>query len=220
MILFILDISNNPGNGDLFISKLFINQKTPIIAVLNKTDLIDKEIISKRINSYKETLDGQYMDFHLCSAANQCGCEELVNLIINNLPSGPKYYPDNIKSDQPQYLLISELIREQVLRNTREEIPHSVAVSVDKIEEVKEGKSNSSRKKLTAIRATIIVEKKSQKGILIGKGGNMIKTIGVSSRQQIQLILDNSIHLELFVKVVPNWRSKASKLNEFGYMKD
>ena len=112
--------------------------------------------------------------------------------------------------------MIAEFIREQVLINTREEVPHSVAVSIDKIEDIP-SKKKSEQKSRTGILATICVEKKSQKGILIGKGGSMLKKIGQESRMQIQTLINGNVYLELFVKVVPDWRSKSSRLNEFGY---
>ena len=128
-------------------------------------------------------------------------------------------YPDDTLSDQPFNILLAELIREQVLKNTREEIPHSVAVIIEKIEEVKNKKS-ASKENLTAILATIVVEKKSQKGILIGKKGSMLKIIGKAARINMKKLIDGPIYLELFVKVIPNWRKKESKLAEFGYQED
>jgi len=128
-------------------------------------------------------------------------------------------YPNDTLSDQPFNTLLGELIREQVLVNTREEIPHSVAVIIEKIEEVNNKKS-ANKENLTAILATIIVEKKSQKGILIGKKGSMLKIIGQAARTNMKKLIDGPIYLELFVKIIPNWRKKESKLAEFGYQED
>ena len=147
------------------------------------------------------------------------GCDELINLVNDHLPNGPMLYPKDTLSDQPFNILLGELIREQVLKNTREEIPHSVAVIIEKIEEVKNKKS-ASKANLTAILATIIVEKKSQKGILIGKKGSMLKIIGQAARINMKKLIDGPIYLELFVKIIPNWRKKESKLAEFGYQED
>ena len=122
--------------------------------------------------------------------------------------------PQDIISDHPLSIIFSELIREQVLLNTREEIPHSVAVKIEKIQEVKK---QNNLNNLTAILATIVVEKKSQKGILIGKKGAMLKAIGQSARINMKKLIDGPIYLELFVKVIPNWRKKESKLIELGY---
>ena len=120
-------------------------------------------------------------------------------------------------SDQPERLLMAELIREQVLAHTREEVPHSVAVQIDRVEDMPAKGKGKSR---TAVLATVLVERKSQKGILIGKGGAMLKTIGQGARLQMQTLIDGSVYLELFVKVVPNWRTSAAKLNELGYSED
>ena len=133
------------------------------------------------------------------------------------MPVGPQLYPPDMVSDQPERLLMAELIREQVLTHTREEVPHSVAVQIDRVEEMPtKGKGNSR----TAVLATVLVERKSQKGILIGKGGTMLKTIGQGARLQMQTLIDGPVYLELFVKVVPNWRTSAAKLNELGYSDD
>ena len=134
-------------------------------------------------------------------------------MILTFLPQGPKLYGEDTICDQPLNNLLSDLVREQVLIHTREEVPHSVAVKIEKIEEMqrKNGKS------FTAILATIIVERSTQKGILIGKKGSMLKNIGLSASSNMSKLIDGPVHLELFVKVVPNWRKKESRLIEFGY---
>lgn len=131
--------------------------------------------------------------------------------LASRLPLGPHLYPADAVSDQPEQLLLSELIREQVLHHTREEVPHSVAVSIDRI--VDDGPR-------TAVLATVLVERSSQKGILIGKGGAMLKTIGSGARLQMQKVFDGPVYLELFVKVVPNWRRNPARLAELGYRGD
>ena len=125
-------------------------------------------------------------------------------------------YEEDKICDQPLDNLLSDLVREQVLINTREEVPHSVAVKIEKIKEIKRDNGKS----FTAILATIIVESKSQKGILIGKKGSMLKTIGKTARANMKKLINAPVHLELFVKVIPNWRKKESKLMEFGYEVD
>ena len=122
-----------------------------------------------------------------------------------------------MKTDQPERLLLAELIREQVLLQTREEIPHSVAVKIDRVEEVPLKKKKGDFSKRTAVLATVFVERKSQKGILIGKGGSMLKTIGKEARLQMQKLINGPVYLELFVKIVPDWRSKPGRLTELGY---
>ena len=132
------------------------------------------------------------------------------------LPPGPLLYPPDAVSDQPEKLLLAELIREQVLQHTREEVPHSVAVAIERIEEM-EGSGRTPR---TAVLATVLVERSSQKGILIGQGGRMLRTIGQGARLQMQKLFEGSVHLELFVKVVPNWRRHPGRLAELGYRGD
>jgi small GTP-binding protein len=145
------------------------------------------------------------------SALNGDGCEALVEALSAALPPGPHLYPPDAVSDQPERLLLAELIREQVLQHTREEVPHSVAVMIDRV--VEDGPR-------TAVLATVLVERSSQKGILIGKGGSMLRTIGQGARLQMQKLISGPVYLELFVKVVPGWRSHPGRLSELGYRGD
>jgi len=153
---------------------------------------------------------------HRCSALTGAGCDTLVQALSAALPPGPLLYPPDAVSDQPEKLLLAELIREQVLQHTREEVPHSVAVAIERIEEM-EGSGRAPR---TAVLATVLVERSSQKGILIGQGGRMLRTIGQGARLQMQKLFEGSVHLELFVKVVPNWRRHPGRLAELGYRGD
>jgi GTPase Era involved in 16S rRNA processing len=148
---------------------------------------------------------------HPLSALTGEGCAELVAALAADLPQGPHLYPADSISDQPEQLLLAELIREQVLHQTREEVPHSVAVQIDRI--VDDGPR-------TAVLATVLVERSSQKGILIGKGGQMLREIGRGARLQMQKVFDGPVYLELFVKVVPGWRSHPGRLAELGYRGD
>lgn len=145
------------------------------------------------------------------SALTGEGTDPLVQALSAALPEGPHLYPPDAISDQPEQLLLAELIREQVLQHTREEVPHSVAVMIDRI--VEDGPR-------TAVLATVLVERSSQKGILIGKGGSMLRTIGQGARLQMQKLISGPVYLELFVKVVPNWRSHPGRLAELGYRGD
>ena len=215
LILLIFDSTNKPGKGDEYIRNLLINNKSKCVVVLNKWDLVEKRDRFERINQYKDLLNDYLISFQEVSALNGHGCNQLINKIKEFLPEGKPLYPKDIIVDQPFNLILSELIREQVLLNTREEVPHSVAVKIEKIENMK-----NKGKKFTAILATVIVERKSQKGILIGKGGSMLKIIGQSARINMRNLIDGAIYLELFVKVIPNWRKKESKLIEFGYEED
>ena len=219
LILLIFDSNDKPGRGDKYIKDLLATNQTKFIIVLNKWDLVQENEKELRLNQYKEIFSNNSIYFHTVSSISGEGCDELINLVNDHLPSGPMLYPNDTLSDQPFNVLLGELIREQVLKNTREEIPHSVAVIIEKIEEVKNKKSKA-KANLTAILATIIVEKKSQKGILIGKKGSMLKIIGQTARSNMSKLIDGPVHLELFVKVVPNWRKKESRLVEFGYEED
>jgi len=217
VVIVLFDLSASPGRGDAFIVDLLRQQKIPVIVALNKCDMLLKKHVEERISEYKSFLDHTSWPIKLCSAINGEGCEVLIDEVINFLPVGPQLYPPTMVSDQPEIILLSELIREQVLLNTHEEVPHSVAVQIDRIDEIPLKGKKSVDKFRTAILATVLVERKSQKGILIGKGGNMLKIIGIGARQQIQKLINGKVYLELFVKVVPNWRSKPARLAELGY---
>ena len=215
LILLVFDSYHKPGRGDEYIKDLLITTKSKCIVVLNKWDLLENRDKLIRMDQYKELLNDNLISFQKVSALSGHGCNQLITKIREFLPEGKPLYPKDTIVDQPIKVLLSELIREQVLLNTREEIPHSVAVQIEKIEYKK-----NKGKEITAILATIIVERKSQKGILIGKGGSMLKVIGKSARINMKNLIEGSIYLELFVKVIPNWRKKESKLIEFGYEED
>jgi GTP-binding protein Era len=188
---------------------------------LNKSDRVgaDAEDLAATYRELLEATDDRAVAWplHPCSALNGDGCQELVQALAADLPPGPLLYPADTVSDQPEQLLLAELIREQVLSLTREEVPHSVAVRIERIVE-DEGKVKG--KERTAVLATVLVERSSQKGILIGKGGQMLKAIGQGARLQMQKVFDGPVYLELFVKVVPNWRSHPGRLAELGYRGD
>jgi GTP-binding protein Era len=142
------------------------------------------------------------------SALTGEGVESLQKLLIEHLEVGPYYYPPDLVTDQPERFIMGELIREQILLLTREEVPHSVAIAIDIVQE---------EAKITRILATIHVERDSQKGILIGKSGSMLKSIGSAAREQIQKLIEGKVYLELFVKVQPKWRQSRTRLAELGY---
>ena len=215
-VLVIFDANHSPGKGDAFIVHLINNLQIPVIVALNKWDLVKLTRFKERKREYLEFFKGSNWPVFCCSALTGEGCDELISEIEEKLPLGPQLYPSHMICDHPEKFLMAEFIREQVLINTREEVPHSVAVSIDKIEDIS-SKKKSKENSRTGILATICVEKKSQKGILIGKRGSMLKKIGQESRLQIQTLINGNVYLELFVKVVPDWRSKSSRLNEFGY---
>ncbi len=215
LILLIFDSYFKPGRGDEYIRDLLITNKAKCIVVLNKWDLLENGDKIVRLNQYKELLNDNLVSIQEVSALSGHGCNQLIKKIRGFLPEGKPLYPKDTIVDQPIRVMLSELIREQVLLNTREEVPHSVAVKIEKMEYIK-----NKGKDITAILATIIVERKTQKGILIGKGGSMLKVIGQSARMNMKNLIEGSIYLELFVKVIPNWRKKESKLIEYGYEED
>ena len=206
VVLFVVDSSSRAGGGDRYIVDLLKKSNTPVILGLNKTDLQGNKR-EELTASYEEICQDNW-DMVSFSALTGKGLDHLQDELINKLEEGPYYYPPDLVTDQPERFIIGELIREQILLLTREEIPHSVAVTVEKIEE---------SEKLTKIFAAINVERKSQKGIIIGKKGQMLKQIGSASRQQMQKLLSGKVYLELFVKVEPKWRQSRLRLAEFGY---
>lgn len=206
VVLALMDGSVPMGRGDQFVLDLLKQIRQPVLLGLNKQDLINPEEQQELFNSYQDALpEAPLLPF---SATTGDGCSALVEALEPLLPLGPMLYPAGTISDQPEKLLLAELIREQVLHLTREEIPHSVAVQIERLEE------DGPR---TAILATVMVERSSQKGILIGKGGAMLKAIGTGARLQMQKVFDGPVYLELFVKVVPHWRQKPGRLAELGY---
>ena len=215
LILLIFDSYHKPGRGDEYIRNLLITNKAKCIVVLNKWDLLENGEKIARLNQYKELLNDNLISIQEVSALSGHGCNQLIKKIRGFLPEGRPLYPKDTIVDQPIKVMLSELVREQVLLNTREEVPHSVAVKIEKMEYIK-----NKGKDTTAILAIIIVERKTQKGILIGKGGSMLKVIGQSARMNMKNLIEGSIYLELFVKVIPNWRKKESKLIEYGYEED
>ncbi|MBE9145385.1 GTPase Era [Planktothrix mougeotii] len=207
VLLFVVDSSVDAGGGDRYIVELLEHVQVPIILGLNKQDQqpSDYEYLDQ---TYQQLAQPYQWPIAKFSALTGEGVDNLQRLLIDRLEPGPYYYPPDLVTDQPERFIIGELIREQILYNTREEVPHSVAISVDRVEE---------DPKITRILATIHVERPSQKGILIGHQGSMLKTIGSDARQQIQKLIDGKVYLELFVKVQPKWRQSRSQLADLGY---
>lgn len=211
LILFVVDGSSPAGGGDRYIIELLKKTKVPVLVGLNKIDLLSEEQTEKNRSSYQEILPDQAWEYLEFSALTGVGLPELQAKLQENLEIGPYYYPPELVSDQPERLVIAELIREQILRETRQEVPHSVAIVIDDMAEEKD---------LTTIRATINVERSSQKGILIGKKGGMLKKIGTAAREEMQKIIAGKIYLELFVRVQSKWRESARQVADFGYFQE
>jgi len=208
-IMFMVNATEKIGKGDRFILEYLKAVKQPVYLVINKIDLIKKEELLAVIASFKEEHD--FAGVIPISAMTGENIDTLLDVMKDQLPEGPQFYPSEYVTDHPERFIISELIREKVLHLTHEEVPHSVAVIIDKIEKSQDGKD------LVEVMATIIVERSSQKGILIGKGGKMLKDIGSLARRDIINLLGTKIYLELWVKVQKDWRNKKLYLNDFGY---
>ena len=185
-------------------------RKCPAILAINKIDRIHPDYLLEVMDDYRGALD--FKDVFPISALQGNNCQEFIDTLIKDLPEGPQYYPTDQVTDHPERFIAGELIREKVLELTREEVPHSVAVVVDRIKRRDEEK--------ILIQATIIVERASQKGIIIGKGGKMLKTIGVKARKDIELMMGDKVYLELWVKVMPNWKDRQIDLRSLGYKQD
>ena len=206
-VLFMVNAAEKRGPGDDFIIEKLKKIKTPVFLVLNKIDLISPDELLDRVESYQETIP--FAGIIPISVLQGNNVQELMTTLTNHLPEGPQYYPSDQITDHPEYFVVSELIREKILHLTKEEIPHSVAVTVDKMQKDEFDKVH--------VYANIIVERPTQKGIIIGKGGKLLKEIGVRARKDIEQILGNKVYLELWVKVEKDWRKKKSHLQDFGY---
>lgn len=210
IIYLIISADEKFGSGDQRIINIVKKLNVPTFLILNKIDLIKKDDIFKIIDFYKKLYD--FKEIIPISALKSINVNKLINLTKKYLPESIKMYPDDIITDSPEYFLISEFIREKVLLLTSEEIPHSVSVVIDKIEKEDNYKKH--------IMATIVVERKSQKGIIIGKQGNLIKKIGKLARKDIEELLQEKIFLELWVKVIKEWRNSSYNIRELGYRDD
>lgn len=210
VILYFVDARFPISDTDKTVLDSLKKEKTPVILVLNKVDLIqDEEKLKDNVETFKAHFE--FVGGITISAEFGYSVDSLLEMIINRLPNGPMYYPEDQILDQPERFVVAELIREKILLNTNEEVPHSVAVVIESF------KQNKKNKDLVEIGAVIIVERPSQKKIIIGKNGDKIKKIGKDARIEIASFLGNKIYLELFVKVVPNWRNQKSYLKEYGY---
>lgn len=207
VLLFVVDGAVEAGGGDRYIVELLSKTETPIILGLNKIDQQPSD--SHHIDStYAEIAELHQWQMVKFSALTGDGLEPLQQVVTEHLELGPYYYPPDLVTDQPERFIMGELIREQILLLTREEVPHSVAITIDQVEEVP---------RITRVFGTIHVERPSQKGILIGKNGTMLKAIGSAAREQIQKLIAGKVYLELFVKVQPKWRQSRLRLSQLGY---
>lgn len=206
VILYMVDLSADYGPGEEFIIEMLKNTKTTCVLVLNKLDLVTKEQLMPKIMQYSELVD--FTAIVPISAKTGENTDELLNVIFNQLSNGPMYYPEDEVTDQPERFIMAELVREKVLQLTRDEVPHSIAVVIEQVEE---------KKTLVKVRALIVVERDSQKGIIIGAGGKQLKEIGRLARQDIEALLGSPVFLEMWVKVKKDWRNRPDSLRNYGY---
>ena len=209
MVMFMTPANEKIGPGDRFIIDHLKRVKKPVFLVINKIDLIKKDELMEVIARFEKEHD--FTEVIPISAVSGENIDTLLTVIKGNLEEGPQFYPTDFITDHPERFIISELIREKVLHLTHEEIPHSVAVVIDEIHR------DPTQEDLIHVAATVIVERKSQKGILIGKQGKMLKDIGTLARKDIVNLLGSKIYLELWVKVQKDWRNKKVHLTDFGY---
>ncbi len=208
IVTFMVDESMKTGKLDSYIIEQLKGIETPIILLINKIDKLNKDEINQLILKYKNM--GMFYSIIPISAINDTNVDSYIALLKDILPEGPQYFPNDMITDQPERLIIAETIREKALENLQEEVPHGIYVDIDKISERED-------KNLIDVHATIYCEKESHKGIVIGKGGQMLKTIGKNARIDIEKLLGSQVNLQLWVKVEKNWREKEGKVRYFGY---
>ena len=204
------NVNEDIGRGDEYIMEMLKNVKTPIFLVLNKIDLVHPDTLMPKIEQYQSYMD--FTDIIPISALEGLNVDHFIDVLKSFLPEGPKYYPDNQISDHPEQFVVSEIIREKILHLTSEEIPHAIGVNVDRM--IKEDEDK------VRIEATIYVERDSQKGIVIGKGGKKLKEVGKRARRDIEMLLGSKVYLELWVKVQRDWRNKVNFIRQIGYVED
>ena len=195
------------GKGDQYIAELLKKIKKPVFLVINKIDKVHPDELLSIMDSYKNL--GDFAEIVPISASQGNNVSELIKTIAKYLPEGPQFYDADQLTDRPEYFIVAELIREQVLKLTHEEVPHATAVVVDRMRDHEGGKLQ--------VEATIYVERPGQKGIIIGRKGQMLKQIGIAARQEIEALLGEKVNLRLWVKVQKNWRSDPAFLKSIGY---
>ena len=208
LVLFVVDESKKIGPGDIKIIDDLKNIKTPVVLVLNKIDQLNEEELFDLMKMYNA--EGVFEQIVPISALKGRNINELLKVIKSHLEEGPQYFPDYMITDQPERVLVSELIREKVLHYIHDEVPHGVAVEIERMKSRKD-------KEIVDISAVIYCERDSHKGIIIGKNGRKLKGIGKSARADIELLLGSQANLQLWVKVKENWRNLQNYVSNFGY---
>lgn len=212
VVLWLVEPSEHVGPQDKNIIKQLQKVTAPVILVINKTDTIEKEKVLPCIDKYRTLYD--FAEIVPLSALRGMNCDVLVEQIFKYLPYGPQFYEDDVVTDQPERQLVAEIVREKALHALDEEVPHGIAVSIEQM------KRRKGKRPLYDIDATVICEKDSHKGIIIGKGGQMLKKIGSNARYEIEQMLECKVNLRLWVKVKKDWRDSDFLLKNFGYRKE
>ena len=208
LILWLVEPGNFIGAGEKQIAEKLSKISTPVVLVINKVHTIKKEDILKSIDAYKDIL--KFADIVPVSALKKINTDRLTDVIFSHMPEGPMYFDEDTVTDQPERQIVAELVREKALRLLNDEIPHGIAVVVERMKERPDGK-------IVDIEATIVCERESHKGIIIGKKGAMLKEIGTKARLSMENLLDIKVNLKLWVKTRKDWRDSDTMLKNFGY---
>lgn len=211
VILWLVEPTTYIGAGERYIIEKLNRVKTPIILVINKMDTVDKDMVYQAMDTYKEVCD--FRDIVAVSALRNLKTEDLISSIFKCLVPGPQYYDGDTITDQPERAIVAEMIREKALRCLDKEVPHGIAVVIDRMKD-REGAN------IVDIDATIICERDSHKGIIIGKNGSMLKKIGSQARKDMESLLDTKVNLQLWVKVKKDWRDSEFLLKNYGYKEE
>lgn len=211
VILWLVEPSTFIGAGEQHILKQLRKTKTPVILIINKVDTVEREKVLSYIDAYRKEYD--FAEIIPASALREQNLDTVVDMIFKYLPYGPMFYDEDTVTDQPERAIVAEIVREKALHALDDEIPHGIAVYIDRMKERKGAD-------IVDIDATIVCERESHKGIIIGKGGAMLKKIGSNARYEIERLLDTKVNLKLWVKVKKDWRDSEFLMKNFGYNKD
>lgn len=211
LVLWLVEPSTFIGAGEQHIIQQLKKVKTPVVLVINKVDTVEREKVLTFIDAYRKVFD--FAEIIPASALREQNLDTVVDMIFKYLPYGPMFYDEDTVTDQPERAIVAEIIREKALHALDDEIPHGIAVYID---QMKQRKGQS----IIDIDATIVCERDSHKGIVIGKGGAMLKKIGTNARYEMEQLLESKVNLKLFVKVRKDWRDSDSMIKNFGYNKD
>lgn len=208
VVAFCIDATAPVGSGDRWVAERVAKGRRPVVLVLTKADAADEAAIARQLASARQLVTP--VAEVVLSAKKAFNLEGFVEAVLPHLPQGPRFFPRDMTTDQPVEVMLAELIREKVLRGTHDEVPHAVGVQLDDLQ-------YDEKRDFHTIYATIYVERESQKGIIIGKGGEMIRSIGTQSRADMERLLGTGVHLDLRVKVKKDWRRDSSQIKRFGY---